>query len=77
MWIPAIALAFAVVYAPHTSLKEDPHTWTTGERAAFWSLKWSIWGLCIVWLIFACHYNYAGRCGLLQWCFNKSGTEVN
>ncbi|CAB3977094.1 nose resistant to fluoxetine 6-like [Paramuricea clavata] len=60
MWISAIALALTVVYAPYSAIKEDPHVWTTGERAVFWSLKWSIWGLCIVWLIFACHYNYAG-----------------
>ena len=65
MWISAIALALTDVYAPYSAVKEDPHVWTTGESALFWSLKWSIWGLCIVWLIFACHYSYAGESDLL------------
>ena len=60
LWIAAIALALTDVYAPYSSIKEDPHVWTKGERALFGGLKWSIWGLCIVWLIVACHYNYAG-----------------
>ena len=60
MWISAVALALTDVYAPYSGIKEDPRVWTRGERAVFWSLRYSIWGLCIVWLIFACHYNYAG-----------------
>ena len=42
MWISAIALALTDIYAPYSAVKEDPHVWTTGERALFWSLKWSI-----------------------------------
>ena len=60
MWISAVALALTDVYAPYSGIKEDPRVWTRGERTVFWSLRYSIWGLCIVWLIFACHYNYAG-----------------
>lgn len=60
VWICAIALAVTDVYAPYTAVKEHPHVWSKGERASFWGLKYSIWGICIVWLIFACHYNYAG-----------------
>ncbi|XP_028406328.1 nose resistant to fluoxetine protein 6-like [Dendronephthya gigantea] len=60
MWLGATALAVTVVYAPYGTLKEDPRIWTKGENILFGSLKWCIWGLCIIWLIFACHYNYAG-----------------
>ncbi|XP_028406319.1 nose resistant to fluoxetine protein 6-like isoform X2 [Dendronephthya gigantea] len=61
MWLSATALALTVVYAPYSYLKEDPRIWTKGENILFGSLKWSIWGLSIIWLIFACHYNYAGN----------------
>ena len=61
MWISAIALALTDIFAPYSSIKEpDPRVWSTGERATFWSLNRTIWGLCVVWVIFACHYNYAG-----------------
>ena len=63
MWIVAVTLALTVVYAPYSAIKENPHVWSTGESALFWSVKWPIWGLCIFWLIFACHYNYAGMYG--------------
>ena len=62
LWFTAIALAVTDVYALYSAVKEDPRIWTTGESAVFWSLKWSIWSVCIIWLIFACHYNYAGWC---------------
>ena len=63
MWTFAVALALTDVYAPFSAIKEDPRVWTNAEISAFWSLKWPIWGLCIVWLIIACHYNYAGELG--------------
>jgi hypothetical protein len=70
MWTVAIALGLTDVFAPYSSIKEDPRVWTTGESALFWSLKWSIWGLCIVWLIVACHYNYAGICVAGKYIFS-------
>ena len=61
LWISTIALALTDIYAPYSSVKEDPHIWTVAESAFFWAFKWFIWGLFIVWLIFACQYNYAGE----------------
>ena len=61
LWISTIALALTDIYAPYSSVKEDPHIWTVAESAFFWAFKWFIWGLFIVWLIFACHYGYAGE----------------
>ncbi|XP_046851781.1 nose resistant to fluoxetine protein 6-like [Xenia sp. Carnegie-2017] len=60
LWISTIALALTDIYAPYSSVKEDPHVWTVSESAFFWAFRWFIWGLFIVWLIFACHYGYAG-----------------
>ncbi len=60
MWILATCVALAVVYAPYNAVKENPRIWTKGEKVVFGSLHWTAWSLCIIWLIFACHYNYAG-----------------
>ncbi|XP_046853576.1 nose resistant to fluoxetine protein 6-like isoform X2 [Xenia sp. Carnegie-2017] len=60
LWMCTIALALTDIYSPYSAIKEDPRIWSTAERAFFWAFKWFIWGLFIVWLIFACQYNYAG-----------------
>lgn len=61
MWIFTIALALTDIYVPYSSIKDNPHDWSTGERTLFWALRWPIWGFFIVWVIFACQYNYAGE----------------
>ena len=60
MWILAVCVALADIYAPYSAVKENPRIWTKGERVVYGSLRWTIWSFCIIWLIFACHYNYAG-----------------
>ncbi|CAB4030993.1 Hypothetical predicted protein [Paramuricea clavata] len=65
MWILAVCVALVDIYAPYSAVKENPRIWTKGERAVYGSLRWTIWSFSIIWLIFACHYNYAGPVKML------------
>ncbi|XP_028401903.1 O-acyltransferase like protein-like [Dendronephthya gigantea] len=65
LWILAVCVALAVIYAPYSAVKENPRIWSKGENVVYGSLRWTIWSFCISWLIFSCHYNYAGPVKIL------------
>ena len=60
IWLVAVGVALAVVYGPYSAIKENPHKWTKGENVVYGSLKWILWSVPVAWVIFACHYGYAG-----------------
>ncbi|XP_028401905.1 nose resistant to fluoxetine protein 6-like [Dendronephthya gigantea] len=65
LWMLAVCVALADIYAPYSTVKENPRIWSKGENIVYGSLRWTIWSFCISWLIFACHYNYAGPVKIL------------
>ena len=56
----AVGAALAVILAPYSAVKEDPHEWTKGVNVVYGSFKWLLWDMSVAWVIFACHYGYAG-----------------
>ena len=60
-WSVAVSTSLAIVYAPHNTMKDNPHEWSKGEKVVFGSLRWFLFSLAVGWVIFACEYGYAGR----------------
>jgi hypothetical protein len=57
----AIASVVTFIYSPYNAIKNDPDEMSRGGRVIYSSLKYTCWSLAIVWLIFACHFGYAGK----------------
>ena len=60
-WSVAVSTSLAILYAPHNTMKDNPHEWSKGEKVLFGSLRWFLFSLAVGWVIFACEYGYAGR----------------
>lgn len=41
------------------------HIPNDSQAAAYSSLARTLWGVCIGWLVIACHYGYGGMCAIL------------
>ena len=61
IWCLAVSTSLAIVYAPHNTMKDNPHEWSKGEKVVFGSLRWFLFSMSVGWVIFACEYGYAGR----------------
>ncbi|CAD5122887.1 DgyrCDS11287 [Dimorphilus gyrociliatus] len=59
-WIFFSSCAIILLYAKWTDASKHFTPWTLAERKAYETLNRPVWGLCIAWVIWACHENYGG-----------------
>ncbi|XP_055842822.1 nose resistant to fluoxetine protein 6-like, partial [Episyrphus balteatus] len=58
-WILCFALIFAIIYGPYFTINAD-HETSVLEAAMYESLRRVTWGIALSWIIFACHFGFAG-----------------
>lgn len=60
-WILAIGGGLTIVYIMWLD-REIPGNkrWNKTERIIYLTFKQPVWGLCICWVLWACHYGYGG-----------------
>lgn len=59
-WILAIGLGFAVIYLRWIEVGENVKRWSKEVALTYYTTHRPIWGLCICWVIWACHSGYGG-----------------
>jgi len=60
-WMLATGAALSIVYTPHTEMKEGGEPWTNMQRAFYEGFGRPAWGMCVAWVIFACHTGSGGN----------------
>ncbi|XP_052270668.1 O-acyltransferase like protein-like isoform X1 [Dreissena polymorpha] len=67
-WMAAAGAALAIIYSPYGENKDGGEVWTPTQRAFYEGFGRPAWGLCIAWVIFACHTGCGGIINsLLSW----------
>lgn len=61
LWILAFGLLAASVYSPYDAVKNDAEEMTRAGKFFYAALRYTLWSVSIVWIIFACHYRHAGK----------------
>lgn len=59
-WIVFSSTALILLYAKWTDTGKGFKPWSLRERQAYETLNRPLWGLCVAWVIWACHGNYGG-----------------
>lgn len=81
-WLLATAAALSIVYSPYSENKDGGEPWTNVQRAFYEGFGRPAWGLCVAWVIFACHTGCGGKfCSEKSWtcsvlspeCFGRNG----
>lgn len=69
-WLLAAGVALFLVYIPYTEQKKDGQEWTRVDRAFYEGFGRPAWGVCIAWLILACH---SGKGGIVNTILSWNG----
>ena len=59
-WSVTIVLAMLLVYGPHKSILPGAEEWNGAEKVIFGTFRRFLWGLVLVWVVYACHYGAGG-----------------
>ncbi|XP_052820241.1 uncharacterized protein LOC128246073 [Mya arenaria] len=59
-WLMATATGLAIIYSPHSENKDGGEEWSPVQRGLYESVARPAWGICVAWVIFACHTGCGG-----------------
>eukprot|EP00794_Sanderia_malayensis_P019239 gene19239-21167_t len=67
-WIMALIVALLVTYGPYTAFETGGHPFSNVENILYGTFSRFAWGLCVAWVIYACHFGMGGPINsILSW----------